>query len=362
MHVVLILSLFLIYLFTGGDKSLSSQSARRVQVIWMGMALLIFAALRSYTVGTDVWGYFQDYYKDASYNSFSELWDDRQGRDPFFHCLLRVLSFISSNPQFMLLIIGGIVAFGFSYFSYYQKGNVLLFYVLFIGFRMYSFTLSGLRQACAMSLIYIAYTQLKKEKPMLFFVLVALAALFHQSALVALLIFIVFKIKNDRIVEYAAIIVAVSNIVSGGALAAIMENYVFQDRFSGYIERSVGYSDWGLTIIIYLVVYLLIILKTNRLSNNSVWFHEDFRLLTVAIMFAIIGMHTDAVGRMNYYFIFIIIPLFSQVLQAIGGKDVQTTRMLTWIVILLMSAQYLILGASGIQEYEFFWENPYVLS
>ena len=110
-----------------------SVTVRRKQVIWMGFVIFLFAALRAHTVGTDIWGYFGDFVNDSTY-SFTEILDVRQGRDPFFHIVLHVLSFLSDNPQIMLVFVGAVVAIGFSYFTYYQKGHVLLFFVLFIGF------------------------------------------------------------------------------------------------------------------------------------------------------------------------------------------------------------------------------------
>lgn len=359
MHIVLFIFLFIAYFITGGDKSMRSQAVRKQQVILMGFVLFIFAALRAHTVGTDIWGYFGDYIKDAS-SSPADILTDRQGREPFFHLVLYALSWISDDPQIMLVFVGAVVAIGFSYFTYNQKGNVLLFFVLFIGFRMYAFTLSGLRQACAMSFVYIAYTQLRNHKILPYLLLTALASLFHNSAVVSLLMFPIFKFKKDYLVISMAFLVVAVNIASGGALASLLATTIFKERFENYIARSATYSDWGLTFFIYFVVYLLILVKYKLMGRQNVGFHEDFRLLTVAIMFAFIGQTTDSVFRINYYFIFIIIPLLAQLLKALSANNQQTEKTLTSIVVIAMTAQYLLLGASGIDDYQFFWDVPYL--
>lgn len=84
-------------------------------------------------------------------------------RDPIFYSFMKILTYISEDPQFMLIITSVIVALSFSIFIYKNSINPLMSFIMFIGLRYYSFTLTGLRQAIAWSIILISY-QFIKEK------------------------------------------------------------------------------------------------------------------------------------------------------------------------------------------------------
>ena len=125
---------------------------RKAECILMGLALFLFAALRGSSVGVDVATSCQYYVADAHYSYYEILHlgsSYLQSSEPVFHCFLHTLSFISSDPQFMLIVIGAILAIGFSYFAYHQDGSLFLSFLLFICLRIFAFTLTGLRQTVA---------------------------------------------------------------------------------------------------------------------------------------------------------------------------------------------------------------------
>lgn len=357
MHLVLLITLFVVYYFTGGSISDSNNRARKKQVFLMGFSIFLFAALRANIVGNDVGEYWNQYSIDAD-SSFSDLLITRAGRDPFFHVFLHFLSFISPNPQLMLAVIGAIVAIGFSYFSYYQKGNVLLFFVLFIGLRMYSFTLSGLRQAVAMGLVYIAYIYLKNRKNYHYLILTIIAGLFHSSAFVFLLAFPVVKYKKTQIFVLIVSLFVIVNILTNNALVSSLALITFEDRFEGYVERSQNMVfAGGFTFLIYVAIFIMSLFYYKIIKSKDDSFTESFKLLTIGVMFAFLGQSMDNVFRIAYYFIFISIPIFSQIIKSITSK--QEESIIVFMTSVIFAAQYLILGTSaGVEEYVFFWEVP----
>ena len=188
MHVVLIVLLFATYYLTGGSKSDSNMAIRKRQVVLMGFCLFLFGALRSFDVGQDLPMYYEHYLNDSDL-SINDILLVLVNRDPGFHIFLHFLSYISSDPQLMLVVVSLFVSFGFSFFVYHEKGSVLLFFMMFIGFRLFSFTLSGLRQAIALGLVFIAFVDLQRSKYISYIILTIIATLFHASAILFLLAF-----------------------------------------------------------------------------------------------------------------------------------------------------------------------------
>lgn len=358
-HVIFIILLFLTYYITGGIDGEKNLKIRKRQVTYMGLLLFLFAALRSPTVGIDIrpdypTGYWEDYYVNADV-SFAEILFMRAGRDPIFHCFLKVLSFFSDSPQTMLIAIGGIFAFGFSYFVYHSKGNVLLTYMMLIGFRIFSFSFSGLRQAVALGLIYIAYIAFRDEKYKQFVILTCVAALFHNSALIFLLSWPLLFIKVNYVVSALFLLLWI-NIVTNGIIVNYLATLFFSGRFDSYLENSVNMAfEGGGTFFIYVFFYLLILISYRKIKINDVSFDKEFSILSVGMFFSTIGQSMSNVFRMAYYFIFLLFPATSQMIMSIV-KEKEFYAVICYMTSLLLAAQYLILGpGAGTENYDFFW-------
>ena len=362
-HVIFIFLLFITYYITGGVDGEKVQKIRKRQVTCMGLLLFLFAALRSPAVGVDILGigvngYWDDYSIDADM-PFAELLVMRAGRDPIFHCFLKVLSLFSDSPQTMLIAVGGIFAFGFSYFVYHSKGNVLLTYMMLIGFRIFSFSLSGLRQAVALGLIYIAYIAFKDKKYKQFVILTCVAALFHNSALIFLLSWPLLFIKVNYVV-CALFLFLLINIGTNGIIVNYLASLFFIGRFDSYLERSKDLVfEGGATFFIYIFFYLLILISYRQIKRNDVSFDKEFGILSVGIFFSTIGQSMSNVFRIAYYFIFLLFPATSQMIMSII-KEKEFYAVICFMASLLLAAQYLLLGpGAGTDKYDFFWNFHY---
>lgn len=358
-HVIFILLLFITYYKTGGIDGEKNQMIRKRQVTYMGLLLFFFAALRSPVVGIDVLGdgvsgYWADYSIDAE-TSFLELLFMRAGRDPVFHFLLKVLSLFSDSPQTMLIVVGGIFAFGFSYFVYHSKGNVLLTFMMLIGFRIFSFSLSGIRQAVALGLIYIAYIAFRDKKYKQYVILTFIATLFHKSALVFFITWPLLFVSVTYVV-YALIFLLMLNLGTSGKIVGFLGSIFFSGRFDSYLERSEDMVfEGGATFFIYIFFYLLILMSYRQIKRKDVTFDKEFSILSVGIFFSTIGQSMDNVFRIAYYFIFLLFPATSQMIISIV-KDKKSYSFYCFLASALLALQYLLLGpGAGTENYDFFW-------
>ena len=363
-HILFIVLLFIVYYQTGGAKSDISLKIRKRQVSWMGFLLFIFAALRSPTVGYDILGtvieagYYADYSQDASM-SFAEIFSVRAGRDPFFHSFLKVLSFISDSPQFMLIVVGAIFVFGFSYFVYHSKGNVLLIYMMLIGFRIFSFSLSGLRQAIALGLIYVAYIFFRDKRYRLFLILTGIATLFHQSAMIFLLVFPLMFVPPKYVLGVLVFMLLVN--FAGGIIITNLASLFFGGRFDSHLALSANkVFEGGATFYLYITFFVLILTFYRKMKRRDEYFDKEISIISMGIFFSVIGQTMDAVFRIAYYFIFLLFPATSLMLDCMFVEK-KTSRAVSFIASLLLAVQYILLGTgAGTQNYEFFWTFNYL--
>lgn len=364
-HIVFITLLFIIYYITGGVKSEQSQVTRKRQVTYMGILMFLFAALRSPVVGSDLLGYdkveagyWLDYLQDALM-SFGEVLVNRAGRDPVFHCFLKLLSYVSDSPQLMLVVIGGIFAFGFSYFVYHTKGNVLLSYMMLIGFRIFSFSLSGLRQTIAMGLIFIAYICLRDKRYVWYVILTLIASAFHTSALVFFVSFPLIFVRS-RIVFGGLLLLLLLNFSSGGLIVNYLASVFYSGRFHNYLARSVGMEfEGGATFFIYIIFYFLILLSYPSIRIKDSTFSKEFNIMSMGIFFSTIGQSMDNVFRIAYYFVFLLFPATSQMIAALVNNK-RAYSFICSVLSIMLAIQYIPLGTgAGTDHYEFFWNYRY---
>lgn len=358
MHLVLIIYLFSIYFVL--DSTINKSQKRRFwQCLTMGLGLFLFAALRAYTVGSDVLAYFHDFINDSNW-SISEIIDNRRGRDPFFHIMLHILSLITPDPQIMLVVIGAVVAYGFSYFVYHQKGNVLLMYMMFIGFRMFSFTLSGLRQAVALGLVFIAIIMLERKRTWLFVLFTLVGSIFHTTCSLFFLAYPLVKIKSTALVILSSLGIAILNQLSGNAITMAAATIYADSRFAGYANMFEDFEGTS-TFYIYIIIASVAVLLYRQMKRADIAFEQNMRIMSLGIMFSIIGQSVSNVFRIAYYFIIHIFCIYPQILDTLTNNK-QLSKMLAYLSCILLAIQYIWLGTSaGTDNYKFFWDNPFTL-
>lgn len=352
MHFVLILLLFAIYYISGGSKSNSDLKIRKQQVVLMGLCLFLFAALRSFDVGQDLPTYYDHYLNDSDL-SIKDILLALSNRDPGFHIFVHFLSYVSSDPQLMLVAVGLIVSFGFSFFVYNEKGSVLLFFIMFIGFRLFSFTLSGLRQAVSLGIVFIAYVYLMRSKYVIYAVLTLIATLFHASAILFLLA-LPASMVNYKLLSLTLLGGAAINISTGGTLSRALASLFFEDRFANYAVSS---FEGTTTFILYFAIYLICLLGMRDIKRMNKEAIMSMNLFTVGIFFTFLGQQLENVFRIAYYFIIAMYPAFSQFINNQFKKDQMTAGLIHLIICVLLSAQYLLFGTgAGTGGYTFFWQ------
>ena len=217
--------------------------------------LAILAMLRSTSVGTDT----------ASYcRSFDELvhaidqraYIDGMQYERGFTWFLVLLSQITSSTQVFIAvtaaIVFGAVGIYFDRHSLMPWISVLLFFTL----MMYDFVLSGFRQAIAISFFLFGIMALSKKKYVWYVVFVLIAAQFHTSAYLMLLILPIALIKTN-IVFFIGYVAVGCVVVAGWPLISAF--FLSFNRYSYYEGSTYLTSEGFFAAFLKLAVYLLVL-------------------------------------------------------------------------------------------------------
>lgn len=357
MHLLFLVTLCALSFFVHLQQ-VSPENKRKYEVALLGIVLFLFAALRAPSVGIDVQRYC-DTYRQVSGMSYAEILKPSENynlRDPFFHCFMRTLAYISDNPQLMLAVIGAWVAITFSIFVYHTGGQVLNTFLLFVCLRIYSFTLTGLRQSIAMGFVWLAFVCLQKKKYIWYAVFLILAACFHLSAITFLMALPLVLIKSKNVVLGGVLCFTAANILSGNRFVYYISNFLFSERFGGYIDTAIeSETSFSSTFLLYIALFAFVVLFFKRVEERNENSVSLFNTACFGLMVSFVSQGFPNLFRVAYYFICNLFPLFTQTVN-VSGKQSERTIINTLLPVFLI-AQYLLMGTSGgTENYLFFWE------
>lgn len=294
--------------------------------------------------------YAQRYNTLSSFMNFNYL-----GGEPLF----KILSYISAHyfGQFgyyfalefacILPVYATFVRRGWEKYSWL---GMLIYYLCF-----YSFSLNLLRQSIAMSIIFWGYNYIVERKPIKFCVSVVIAAGFHLTAAIMLLLYPIHRMvtyvqdkdsKNifSRIIGpyrkliYALIILlCVAVLFLYSSLLPII--IALTGRFEGQLEfLSGGISMyWPYWLIMSLPIFLLFRRYNVRRSMDEEYSFLYLMFALSIILFQVIGINSESYRISLYFMQFLILLMVKS-----GCTEYQTFRIILerWCILIFLGAYY----------------------
>lgn len=354
MHSLLILLILIVGLIIQ-FLSPTSKVNKRIS-IWAGINLLIYAGFRATSVGTDLSSYTSSYLMLPNM-SFSSLFTSTWlivSRDPIFYSFLKILTYISEEPQFMIFITSAVVVLSFSIFIYKNSLNPLMSFIMFIGLRYYSFTLTGLRQAIAWSIILISYQFIKEKKLIKFSLIVIVASMFHSSAILFIL---AYPLANIRKIEKMTLIIFLGfmfNLISNHLILRLLVKLPVLQQYDTYIFNEEYGTTGTTTLLIYLSILILFFVLKNKILSKDKHMYLAYNLSVVGVAITALSFSFANIFRIGYYFVFPIITLLPGAINT--SFDKKSQLIINAIVITFLVLQFIIIGpGAGTDNYQFFW-------
>lgn len=160
---------------------------------WLAFGTLgLFAAIRSPAVGADTQQYF-NYYPVIAGLGWDEYDVVRYERGYFY--LNKLFQLLTSNPQVFVGVTSFAVFVVLAWFFGTYSPNAAITALLFVFLQGYAMVLTALRQSIAMAVLLLFVPQLIKRHYLRFALGVALAAQFHTTAWVLLLLIPLVQMK-----------------------------------------------------------------------------------------------------------------------------------------------------------------------
>lgn len=317
-------------------------------VCWI---LVLLAALRGSSVGTDTIGYVEDYYSIA-YMSFAEI-QDRFGDYPGYFLLAKTCSLFHFPIQILFGLVEGIYVYAIMKFIDRYSKDKLYSILLFTTIGLYSFSLAGLKQVLSMAFVLLYYISLTEKKYLKTVLFATVAYFCHHVSLVFLFGVVLYYMRNMKAYyTFLTIIVVLllfaSNLVWSNMLA-LLEN----DHYSELYTKDEGYSST--TMIFYGVLAFLLFLFSNNYRRNKT--EESRVMLGLSILaFALqsLSFVSSAAFRLSFFFVPFMIVGFPNSFNCIGNGN--TKRVIKFAVAFIVVFFFFYTARSSV-GYVFFWQE-----
>ena len=260
------------------------------------VALICIASLKSISVGTDSWNYFN------YFTRIDELYDEpvfigvQRGWyffNRFFHDLF--------NYDIFLFACYGIMIAGFSSYIAKNSKNYAFSMLLFVLMYFFCSSLNIMRQYIAIGIVYYALNFLEKDVKR-YSILVLLASLFHFSALICLLFIFLPKLNITK--SWIPVIIIVGSYIIGFFFSETLFRFVnILQIFSNSLRDGIGdyFLDWGdsrnlLTNLALNIMLLLTYCFSKDRNNNNIKLY---------LIFVILNNLFGAAGQGNRIFLYL---------------------------------------------------------
>ncbi len=333
---------------------------KRYHII-MAICMVLLIGLRSVNIGIDTLNYAYMYINAAS-TPFSYLNEDIKDKGYVFLCIVlnRLgVNFTEFNILYAIFNISII-----TYMIYKYSDMPWMSFFLFMAFGFFTLQFTMVRQSLAISIVLLAII-LDKNKGIWDFVkfvlLVWIAYTIHASAVVALPIWFIRKIKPDKIWTFIFIAIIVFCYLFKGAIGELMFNLAgdVSESYENYGDELIENAGMFLYLMILVSVIFSIIIP-QFLDNK--WNFMTFIFLCIMLMMLPALQGGGAIMRIYYYYyIFMIVHIPNMISSVNRSKD----RFITLLIMLLFLSVGLYMFANDvfvndtykINPYEFFWQG-----
>ncbi len=298
----------------------SQITAKRNRIFVWGSLFLVFLiqSLRAPSVGWDTYNYVYsfDQLRSGKYNYMSIDWE------PLYVGLNKFVGFFTSSSQVFLAACSFIILFGYGYFviSNLNEGESA-FWPIFFFITLYQYFNSSnlIREYLALAFVINIYTVLRKGKTKQNFVkaivLLVIGFFFHQSAAIAVILFVpfIFNFKSPKDLLLAGILVMIGIVGYEYLLQLFLRLFPYFNKYEKGGVRLNGSESLGLTFAILSIlkvgaVLIVFLLRYKSEKEKKEVYALSF-IIIVATGFTLMRTRVMLALRAGYYFE-VFFPLF----------------------------------------------------
>lgn len=340
------------FVFLGKEKTVETQ---RMFAWFIFLFFLLVSAGRDISVGTDLGRYtarFQIVGKDTWSNLV--LANKRYGFEYGYLIFTKLLYMINPSIRFYIFATSIIIQGALFYaILKYSKAPCISYYIYTL-FGFYQTSLNLTRLFMALVILLFAIEAIEKRRPIVFALIVLLAASFHTSALAFMP---VYPICRKRITPVMCLLYlggSAATYVLGSTILRFVFSY-----FSLYGSRygdSIGSGDGEGMFVLLLGIFIICYIWREHFEKSDTYHIIWISILMLAIVYGSIALNLIIAARIMWYEKAILLFLIPNVLSALKGKNAFPIK----LVFLCGSCMLPLIYYFSIMETDNFSVIPYI--
>lgn len=338
--VVYIASFFSRYLTTPvtiGTRSLSIKPNKWMTAIVMGTFVLI-AGLRKNIGDTSSYMY--------AYRLNDYKWDEIKDKQEIgFGILQMILKSFTDDPQLLIFLTALVTNVLIVYVLYKYSRLFEISIYIYITSGLYIVSMNGVRQFLASAIVFAATKYLFEGKWLKYFLVVAFASTFHQSALILIPIYFIVRRKAWTSSTFVLLSMAVMLILGYSVLSDALFAAISDTKYSEYKEFQEGGANI-IRVAIGAVPLVFAYLGRNKLR-------EIFPYGDYVVNMSILNFIVMAVATQNW--------IFARFTIYFGLYNV---ILMSWVISLFVKRQqkFIYYAILGFYLIYFYYENVVTLN
>lgn len=317
--------------------------------------LILLAAVRGRSVGTDTISYLADY-KSIHFYSFRSIIFDKYHDFPGYYVLAKTCSLFYLPVQFFFGIVELIYVGAIAKFIDRYSEDKLYSMLGFVVLDLFAFSLAGQKQTLSMAFALYYYMALVDKKYVKTGLLALAAYLCHKASLVFLAGIMIYYMRNMKLYYYYLVGIVVVSLLGTTFLWQFFLPLLGSERYSAAYMNDRGYS---ITTMLYYGICIVFLILFGR--NYRKCCVEESRIVLgmsmLAFSFQAFALVSASAFRLSYYFIPFLIVGFPNNFSRIGNTD--TKRMVNFVVGFMMIFFFVYTNRNGgsVVPYRFFWQD-----
>ena len=294
-----------------GETSGDGVWKKRISVVWAVVTVLPLVWMCSQRGGIMDTGAYLEGYKDMP-RAFGGIisYIETVKKDKGFYFLSAVIKCIVGNRSAVYLFIIAALQAGMLFYVYrkYSSRYLMSFFLFLASTDYISWMFNGIRQFTAVTITFIGIKFILDKKYAKAIVLILIASLMHQSALLMIpFIFIVQgKAWNKKTLLFILAVIAV--VASVGEFTNILDSLLAETQYKNVVSDWQSWEDDGtnvLRVLVYAVPTILSFIGIKYIRNaDDPIINLSTNMSIVSVGFYVVSMFTSGIfiGRLPIYF------------------------------------------------------------
>ena len=350
-HIILIILIFLSYILIN-SLDLSEKTKKQAFLIFVGLLLVLLAALRHQSVGTDTSDYWHDY-EIGRYATFKEAFTE-WGENKAYYWLNGIFSNAGLPIQVWFGFLGVASVGPVFYLIYKYAENPLFSVILYLSVGTYAFTLAGLKQALAIALLIFAFIQVINKKTLAFLILVVLATFFHQTSIVFLVVYPLAKIKSLKIQTLIYSLMTLLAFFNAIPIIRVVLELLDNEHYEGYLNEGAQYS-----LVSFFIQLLMLLVCLLYAPNSKMEPHTKAAFFTMAFLGIAMQAYASSFAtmfRISVYFNSGALILMPNALRSEPNSHHRMLLECAAMAVFLSYYMYTLSQGGSVADYRFFWQ------